>query len=266
MWLLYLDESGNPSEHKNFVLGGVAVFEGEIYKLTKELDRVAALAFPGSGQSRELHIRDLKTLAWSPKHEQFTRQWFFTVMANLADVIRNVSLYGLVLFGSVVHMPSVTPGNDPYVSAFEDVCSRFNMFLTRKHKRGDTQKGMVILDFSSHQHALRRVAAESRLTGDRWGHPWVNLPEAPMFIDSTASRLVQLSDFVAHALFRRYERGDTKDLDSILRRFDADDEGVIHGIGHVISKREECMCSACVSRPTRGAQGWYTQDDARLIP
>lgn len=252
MWLLYLDESGTVGQHSNFVLGGVAVFEGQVYNTTRALNDVAEVAFPDAHQSVELHVRELRNLAYG-KTKQFSKEQFFSTMDNLAQVIRNSAPYGLALLGTVVHIPSLYPGNEPYPAVFEDVCSRFNAFLVNKHKRGDTQKGMVILDFSSQQDKIRQVAAVSRVRGDRWGHQWVNLPEAPLFVESSASRLVQLADYVAHALFRRYEFGQARDLDKILRRFDSE-EGVIHGIGHIIFKKERCMCSACVSRMGRETQ------------
>ncbi len=41
MHILYLDESGGPyswNVQKNFVLGGVAIHEGQIYNLTKAMN------------------------------------------------------------------------------------------------------------------------------------------------------------------------------------------------------------------------------------
>ena len=246
MWLLYLDESGNVGQHSSFVLGGVAVFEGEIYKMTQALNAVVDSTFPNHLPSLELHVREIRTLCLD-RNSPYTKDDFFAFMDNMAKVIRNAHSHGVVLFATVVHTPSLGDDRNPYVVAFEDICSRFNAFLVNKHKQGDTQKGLLILDSSCQKDRVRRLAAHSRAHGDRWGHYPGNLPEAPMFIDSRESRLVQLADYVAHAVFRRYEHGESRDFDRILSRFHREG-GVIHGIGHVISHEQECMCAPCVSR------------------
>ena len=68
-----------------------------------------------------------------------------------------------------------------------------------------------------------------------------------MFVDSKASRMVQLADVVAYAVRRRYELRDTSFLDIILPRFDAE-EGRIHGLIHKQTADRDCMCPACMSR------------------
>ncbi len=52
-----------------------------------------------------------------------------------------------------------------------------------------------------------------------------------MFVDSKASRLTQLADLVAYALFRHFDRADSKYYQMIAHRFDAEG-GVVHGLYH----------------------------------
>jgi hypothetical protein len=49
MYILYLDESGNPDDpsDRHFVLGGAAVFERAAHFLTRALDEVQATHVPG---------------------------------------------------------------------------------------------------------------------------------------------------------------------------------------------------------------------------
>lgn len=49
MYILYLDESGNPDDpsDRHFVLGGAAVFERVAHFLTRSLDEVQTKYFPG---------------------------------------------------------------------------------------------------------------------------------------------------------------------------------------------------------------------------
>ena len=58
----------------------------------------------------------------------------------------------------------------------------------------------------------------------------------PFFVDSRASRLVQIADHVAYSVFRRYNSGDAHYFDIIAHRFDTVDN-VIHGLVHKHAER-----------------------------
>ena len=64
-----------------------------------------------------------------------------------------------------------------------------------------------------------------RTLGTRWARVIRHLADTPFFVDShqPASRVIQLADHVAHAVFRRYEVGDTQYFDRIAHKFDAED-------------------------------------------
>ena len=131
-------------------------------------------------------------------------------------------------FACAVHKDSY-PGKDSMEIAFEDLCSRFDKQLKRIHHiENNPQRGIIILDKSSYETSLQKMAKEFRELGTRWGD-LNNLVDVPLFVDSKASRLVQLAAHVAYAVFRRYNAGDTTYLDTILHRFDAEDR-VLHGL------------------------------------
>jgi hypothetical protein len=58
-----------------------------------------------------------------------------------------------------------------------------------------------------------------------------NLAEVPVFLNSRASRLVQLADLIAYATFRNFNGNDPALFDLIVNRCDAD-QGVVHGLVH----------------------------------
>ncbi|MGH6855575.1 MAG: DUF3800 domain-containing protein, partial [Aestuariivirga sp.] len=153
-------------------------------------------------------------------------------------------------FGIVVDKQALAP-NDPTEYAFEEICNRFNLYLTRCfNSRGgrdeDKQKGLVVMDESQYERPLQAMARAFRLIGTRWGH-LRNLAEVPLFVDSRASRLVQLADLIAYALWRQYEYQDGRFFNPIISRFDADG-GVIHGLVHYKATTSTCYCPACMSR------------------
>ena len=90
------------------------------------------------------------------------------------------------------------------------------------------------------------MAREFRTLGTRWG-VLRNLVETPLFVDSRASRLVQVADHVAHAVFRRYNARDTQYFDIIAQKFDSCD-GIVHGLAHKQLYDPSCMCIGCMSR------------------
>ena len=139
---------------------------------------------------------------------------------------------------------------DPVEHAFEEICNRFNLLLKRIWDRdGEAQRGLVVMDESSYENTLQGLARRFRERGTRWGN-LRNLAEVPMFVDSEASRIIQLADLLAWAVWRRYEQSDTRYFDPIVPRFDAAG-GVIHGLVHFRSPSSECTCPACLSRALR---------------
>jgi hypothetical protein len=109
-------------------------------------------------------------------------------------------------------------------------------------------RGMIVLDESAYETTLQRLATQFRSVGTRWG-VLRNLAEVPLFVDSRSSRIIQLADHVAYAVFRAYEADDLTYLMPILHEFHADQQsGRIHGLVHKQALNPRCMCHACLSR------------------
>jgi hypothetical protein len=143
---------------------------------------------------------------------------------------------------------AVSP-RDPVEVAFEEICNRFNLFLQRLNNRAsENQRGLIVMDDTKHEKPLQALARHFRVNGGRW-RKFRNLAEVPMFVDSRASRLVQLADLVAFATWRRYEHQDGRFFEDLLPYFDTEG-GVIHGLVHH-RRSGQCFCPACASRVQR---------------
>jgi len=116
----------------------------------------------------------------------------------------------------------------------------------RRRQQGDQQRGMIILDKTTRETSLQKLSREFRKAGTRWGS-LKNIADTPFFVDSRASRLVQIADHVAYSVFRRYNSGDAQYIDIIANRFDEAD-GIIHGLSHKHNSRDTCTCPGCLSR------------------
>jgi hypothetical protein len=245
MHLLYLDDSGSAGNAKEeyLVLGGVSVFEAQADWITSELDKLAQTFGVPNPHDLEFHASEIfsrRQPPWDGLSKDEARgaiRAVLQVLANSYDTAR--------AFACALHKRSF-PGRDPMELAFEELCSRFDRYLSRLRNAGDRQRGLIILDESAHETTLQAMARQFRRLGTTWG-VLRNLADTPLFIDSRASRIVQLADHVAYAVFRRYEHGDTQYFDLIASRFDSAD-GVVHGLVHRQSADPRCMCLACVTR------------------
>ena len=245
MYILYLDGSGsvkNPNE-RHFVLAGVAVFERQIYHLISKTDAFVGSLDLGDAHDVELHgsvMANGSKLPWKGR----SRQIRLDIIERGLDLLKDAH-WSVRAFAVVVDKRAESP-NDPVEYAFEEICNRFNLFLTRLWRNGDQQRGLVVMDESHYEETLQGLARNFREGGTRWG-ALRNLAEVPLFVDSGASRLIQIADLLAWAVWRRYEYGNTRYFDQIVGRFDKEG-GVVHGLVHRRLTGEECHCPACLSR------------------
>lgn len=229
MHLLYVDESGSVSDpsQQYFVLAGVSVFERKTHWIEQSLNNIATKFCPTAPHSIELHGSPMrsgrdgwKAHAYIDRIEAIKE----ALKAGVADHFpKGVCLYGVVI------KKQALVAEDPVEYAFEQLTSRFDLFLKRMHKKhGDSQRGIMLFDESTTEQRIQTLAREFKYTGHTWGKT-TNYAEVPVFLDSKASRLIQLADLVAYALFRFYEHGDASFYDVIKECFDKEG-GVIHGL------------------------------------
>jgi hypothetical protein len=153
MHLLYVDESGNPdgAEDKYFILGGVAVFEREVYWINEQVNAIASKYFPDT--QIEFHTQAIASHREEPWHSCPTEQRN-QIIDELCNTIssRHVTLFGIALEKATT--------SDPLGRAFEEICNRCDLFLRRLHSRGDTQRGLIIFDESRYENSLQTLLAE----------------------------------------------------------------------------------------------------------
>ena len=245
MYLLYVDESGDPlnADEKHFVMGGVAVFERQIYFLNQAFDEVQRLFFPNITEQVEFHASDIYRRNKEPWHS-LGKDKCQQIVDHVYRAISESHATGVVLFAVVIDRTPFT-SEQAVFRTFEELCNRFDLFLTRLHKEGNEQRGLMILDDSRYEVRLKELLASYRKTGTRFGTIY-NIPDTPVFTDSAATRMLQLADFCSWAVFRRYERGDTNYLDKIIGKFDQSGS-IIHSLVHLTYDRT-CTCTYCLTR------------------
>ncbi len=254
MYILYIDGSGsvrNPGE-QYFVLAGVSIFERQIYHLIRTMDAYVDSLGLDAAEDIELHASEIAAGRKKP-WKGISRKRRLEIIEGALDAFLDTHK-STHLFAVAVDKQYCAP-NDPVEYAFEEICNRFNLQLRRIYHRSsppktDAQRGLVVMDKSdNYESALQSLARKFRSHGTRWGN-LRNMAEVPLFVDSRASRLVQLADLVAWAVWRRYQQLDTRFFDRISSRFDAEG-GVVHGLVHFTPGHVNCSCPACLTRSVR---------------
>lgn len=264
MYVLYLDESGNENDPRDryFVLAGLALFERQIHFLNQRLERV-----------QERHFPDLQPIPFHASAIRAGRGFWRGVGAGkrqevLEDVIAAIAETGdhggLRLYAAVIEKDSELYGEDAVEAATEQVCKRFDVFLTRRYRdHDDPQRGLLIFSEGRFDARAKVWVRDFRRRGTRWGSI-NNLADIPYFAPMKESRLLQAADFIAHATWLLYEKRDPALARVLLGHFDMR-EGVLHGLVHVgRSSGSECDCPPCTTRRTPGDMGAWIPQRGRL--
>ena len=142
MYVLYLDESGNPDNpaDRHFVLGGAAVFEQTTFFLSRDFDNLQRKHWPSS-QPIEFHASPIRSGKGFWRNVQAAERE--AVLDELGVLIKNSNKNGVVLFAAVVEKDAKVYGEDAVKLATEQVVKRFDTFLTRCYQEhNNSQRGL----------------------------------------------------------------------------------------------------------------------------
>lgn len=246
MYVLYLDESGTDSDASYFVLAGLAVFEREIYWYAQDVDAVQQKYLPDIDYPVEFHASPLRHRDSNKIPEPFNRLPLEERRQLVNDIYQIIRNRKGILFGVAIEKAWCTR-EEPYERAFEDLTSRFDLYLRRINITAgeNEQRGLIAVAESSYRRNLEILGERFRGGTTRWGQIR-SLADVPFFLPAKNTRLLQLADFCANAIFGRYNSGLTRDFDIIAPRFDRE-QGRIHGLDH-LTKDHDCQCMACLAR------------------
>lgn len=184
--LLYLDdsESVRNQNEKYLVLGGLSVYEAQAHWFTEQLDTLAEGIDPNNPRGVEFHASEIFARRSHP-WKGMSREEAQGVIVSILKILSQ-SYDTAIAFACAIHKDSY-PNDDPIEQAFEDLCSRFDIYLSALRSTGDRQRGLIILDKSSQETTLQQIATNFRRQDTRWGGLIRNLADTPLFVDSKAS-------------------------------------------------------------------------------
>ncbi|QIB66970.1 DUF3800 domain-containing protein [Kineobactrum salinum] len=229
MHLLYLDDSGAVDDPAQpfFVLAGASVFERRTHWIETRLNSIAARFDPARPHELELHGSPMRSGREGWKQFPLCDRLKAICDALTQGVVEQRQ--GVTLFGVAIKRGADLNGQDPVEYAFEQISNRFDRFLMRKYQEnGDPQRGVIIFDKSTTERRIQTLARDFKHEGHTWGKTR-NYAEVPLFLDSKSSRLIQLADLVAFALYRFQAHNDNSFYQIISRQFDSH-SGVEHGL------------------------------------
>jgi hypothetical protein len=227
MHLLYLDDSGTIGDPQtaHCLLAGFSIFETKTFWVEQEIEKIVEKhSLPSVMEFHASHIMAGKK-AWRKLPKNVRQE----VLLDLCQVIKNRQ-DEIRLFVSVHNIArSQSQGTDLNTELFTQVASRFDMFLGRIYRNvRKRERGIIIFDKSKSENIIQKMSHRFRNIGHKWG-TLRNLAEVPLFLDSKASRLIQLADIVAYAFHRKYNLHDLTYSSMIEDCLDAEGH-TIHGL------------------------------------
>ena len=250
MFLLYGDDAGS-ANNRHFVIGGLAVHEQDARPLARAVEEFSQ-GLDDRVAGKELHAQHIRAGKGPWRHLKPAMR--SAVTDGIASLLLNIPDGGHeapILFASVLDRHSQHRA-DGVERVHEEFFARCNGMLGRRANiNHDYHRCISIVDNSGRterqiQSLMDTWRTHGSTSGARIGQ-MASYAEVPLYVDSEASRLVQLADFVAHWVFRAYESGDQRILDRLLPAFDQH-RGVFHGLVHLVDRRWACDCPACLPR------------------
>lgn len=227
MHLLYLDESGHAHDPCTdfFVLAGFSIFERSTHWLEAAIDPIAARLNPLNPDSIEFHGAPMR--GGKEYWKAIDPAQRVQAVVDILSLLSNPQLK-LRVFASVIEKKTM-PRDDVLTKSFENLAMHFDQYLANMwHTRRDPQRGLVIFDKTSYEEKLQALSSVFKHRGHSMGR-LRNFAEVPLFLDSKASRLIQMADLIAYWIFRYYQSGDDRGFRLIEPHFHKH-KGVRHGL------------------------------------
>lgn len=227
MYLLYVDESGNIGDTNCFVFAGLAIHESSAKWINQKLEGIAKRFSESAPRDFELHAHEVfwGKSVWRDINLEKRKQALRDALQILQDMDERNRLFAIVVDKRDAHSK-----NEIIDLAFTQLITRFDHFVNRRNLAGHRNVGILVFDKSAYENKIQKLSLHFRDNGHSWGN-LKYIVEVPLFVDSRASRLIQLADILAYAVFRKFERNDNSLFSIIENRFDMDHpQGKQHGL------------------------------------
>jgi Protein of unknown function (DUF3800) len=205
--LLYLDESGHSHDPASefFVLAGFSIFERQTHWLEQQIDPIALRFSPANPKEIEFHGSPMRSGKdeWKGVPPADRVQAVVDILSLLSDRQLQLKVYA-----SVIEKKLFNPA-DILEKSFENIASDFDEYLRTLYRKKNPQRGLVILDTSNYEEKIQTLSHLFKYEGHANGR-LRNFAEVPLFLNSKASRLIQMADLIAYWIFRYFQSSDDR--------------------------------------------------------
>jgi hypothetical protein len=207
--LLYLDESGHSHDPSSafFVLAGFSIFERQTHWLDAAMEPIAKRFNNIDSTLVEFHGAPMRAGkdGWHGISPADRVQAVVDVLTLLSNKQLKVKVFASVIEKSLLPIDRILS------QSFENVSTQFDNYLAALYQRKNPQRGLVILDKTSYEQKIQSLSVLFKQQGHANGK-LRNFAEVPLFLDSKASRLIQMADLIAYWIFRYYQSSDDRGM------------------------------------------------------
>lgn len=221
MYIIFLDESGQPggfdkdnnklvkNTSKYFVLAGFMINADDILKIEKRMRDIKI----------KYGLNPYHEIKWNTRYKELSLE--YNQIMNIKKEIMNVvtkyknSVIGIIMDKQYCYSKKdfVKTHNDLYALALHLLMERCCMQITDKHGRKTTVPAMLFADSrkNNKNNKLDIELQTAYLRAKNMGTYFVKFPnfcDSLIFVDSDYSAGIQLADFCAGAIYRKYESND----------------------------------------------------------
>lgn len=218
MYILYVDESGDPGKHKHssphFILSGLIISQDNWSNHLEKLKifRKSIYTKYGLNQRTEIHASELIRINKEKDYQKIRK-------SNRVNILKDYATQIPVIFNNakVINIClkiEEHPNNDIFNLAWSRLLQRYDTYLKKEAK----DKGIVIVDdtdsikLQSLQRKMRVYnPLPSHYSNKSYNSPIDNIIEDPFSRNSNQSYFIQTVDVIAHLLYRKeYPKGSLK--------------------------------------------------------
>ncbi len=234
MYLLYADESGTAHDPNGtfFVLAGFSIFERQTHWLDHKIEQIASRFDDYFGERGcELHASPMFSGSDGWRQAASVPQRVQAVV-DILHLLHHPQT-SVRIIASVIETSQIIDKSSIIPLAFQDIAFTFDRSLRNIYsKHHNAQRGMMIFDKSSSERMIQDLSYAAKHIG-RDDDKLRNFAEVPVFVDSKASRLIQLADMIAYWIYRYYTAKDVRGFQLIepyILRYGSERIGLIEHI------------------------------------
>lgn len=212
MYLLFIDESGNPPKNTtHFILGGIIIPEEMWFQIDDKIKNIKKI-HNIKGEIKWRHFFNGNKAGNPLSH--LSNEDREKIRLDLFKIISDIKALTIISTVSIISQLESKTDEEIYHDAYKSLCERFQYFLQDiKRNTGTMKRGIIIADNRSqdqdkklklyHKSTVQKIDNNNQTN-------FKNIIENLFIANSDLSTGLQLSEMACGAIARYYQRNDDK--------------------------------------------------------